>query len=847
MVQTIGLGRLRRLSPAGHNRRWPPARSPINLWTLHCLIRRTIANVRYLFSILITSSLALFGQTSPAPNITAIGGPGTSLISPASYAFVLGSGFGTQPSLTIAGIDAKVTASSDTFVAFQIPATAAVGPTTIVVRNAGVASNSFPVTISAVSPSLLNNTIINPSTYFFDFTPDFTPIYSEGPGDRVDFYVQGIGPGQPPPTPQVFIDGQQIPVIAIGTANAHFGSPLQSSLTPFTVITIQLPFTLRGGRHALTIQAGGVMSPAVSFSIFANGLIVSQTGLTFNAVEGGPAPPSQTFSVLSGSGTVNFTVATSTVTGSGWLSASPLAGSSVAGQTGTSIKVAANSTVLKAGVNYGTVQVSSGDATNSPQSLSIVLKIAPPATNVGPTLDTTGLVFLSAPGGPNPAPQTVTIFNPTAAALTFTSSLAGISGGNHFTYSPTSGTINSGQSAVLTVQATTLGAAAGVDNVQLNLSFSDGSRRTVNLLLVIAPGVGTSSKTFRDAAGCTPSVLLPVFSLLGDNFNVPAAWPTPIEVTIVDDCGTPMTAGSVNVTFSNADPMLTLTSSRNGKWTTTWPPVNPRSGVTLIATAIQPETRLSGTAKIGGGVQPNPDVPIISHGGIVDTASYGQAPAPGDLIAIFGNKLSPGVASASSLPLNTQLNTTGMLLAGEQLPLIYTSDGQVNAMIPYDVAVNARLQLIAQRSGSLSVPESVPVGVARPAVFTVDASGKGQGHIYTINSSGSQVLADANAPAKPGDVLVVYCAGLGAVSPAIAAGVPAPFTVLTNTVNPVSVFIGGQAVTPLFSGLTPGFTGLYQVNVTVPTGLPDNDFTPFAMSVAGQDSPAVTFSVRKSQ
>jgi uncharacterized protein (TIGR03437 family) len=165
-------------------------------------------------------------------------------------------------------------------------------------------------------------------------------------------------------------------------------------------------------------------------------------------------------------------------------------------------------------------------------------------------------------------------------------------------------------------------------------------------------------------------------------------------------------------------------------------------------------------------------------------------------------------------------------------------------MIPYDVAVNTRLQMIAQRSTSLSVPESVPVGIARPAVFTVDASGKGQGHIYRFDAAGNQILANASSPAKPGDVLVVYCAGLGAVDPPIAAGVPAPFAFLTNTVNPVTVAIGGRPATVLFAGLTPGFTGLYQINVNIPAGLPNNDTTTLTMVVAGQDSPAVTFAVR---
>ena len=49
-------------------------------------------------------------------------------------------------------------------------------------------------------------------------------------------------------------------------------------------------------------------------------------------------------------------------------------------------------------------------------------------------------------------------------------------------------------------------------------------------------------------------------------------------------------------------------------------------------------------------------------------------------------------------------------------------------------------------------------------------------------------------------------------------GNPASLTQLSNTVNAVSVGIGGVSVTPLFSGLTPGFVGLYQINAVVPQG-----------------------------
>ncbi len=237
--------------------------------------------------------------------------------------------------------------------------------------------------------------------------------------------------------------------------------------------------------------------------------------------------------------------------------------------------------------------------------------------------------------------------------------------------------------------------------------------------------------------------------------------------------------------------------------------------------------------------------PILSPGGVVETAAYGAPPAPGNLISIFGAKLSPTDGLATSVPLPTQLFGTQVILGGKTIPLFYAGDGQVNAVVPYDLATNTKHQLVVVRGNSISVPQSVLIGVARPGVFTVDASGKGQGHVYKIGAAGNQILANAANPAKPGDTLVVYCSGLGAVTPALEAGASAPLEFLTSTVDTLTATIGGLPATVAFSGLTPGSTGLYQVNVVVPSGVLNNDATTLAFSISGQDSSPVTFAVRR--
>ena len=58
------------------------------------------------------------------------------------------------------------------------------------------------------------------------------------------------------------------------------------------------------------------------------------------------------------------------------------------------------------------------------------------------------------------------------------------------------------------------------------------------------------------------------------------------------------------------------------------------------------------------------------------------------MISIFGQQLAGGRAIADQAPIPTDLNGTEVLLGGRPLPLRYASDGQLNAQVPYDLAVD---------------------------------------------------------------------------------------------------------------------------------------------------------------
>ena len=106
-----------------------------------------------------------------------------------------------------------------------------------------------------------------------------------------------------------------------------------------------------------------------------------------------------------------------------------------------------------------------------------------------------------------------------------------------------------------------------------------------------------------------------------------------------------------------------------------------------------------------------------------------------------------------------------------------------------------------------------------------------------VYADGSQSLVGQNNPVKAGDGIVIYCTGLGDVDPRLLAGIPAPFDVLSQAIETVSVTIGGRSARVLFAGPTPGFTGLYQVNAIVPEGLTPGTASLVVNQASGSSAP----------
>lgn len=638
-------------------------------------------------------------------------------------------------------------------------------------------------------------------------------------------------------------------------------SPASGTALPNAPASVNVtadPTSLAPGTYTGTIAISGggstqTVAVVMTISAIAKALLLSQSGLSFLGVSQGGVVPPQAFGVINiGTGVVNWTVSKSTLSGGpDWLQVDSTSGASDAAASPPPVTVTVNPASLAPGKYYGQVRVDSPDAANSPQVVTIFLQVLPSGTDIGAVTQTAELLFATLQSAGSPGSQDLLLYNIAAAPKTFRSSVATDPGLN-IAILPTDGTLDPQRANRIVVQPIIGNLGPGVYSGSVTLQFSDGRVRTVGVSVVVAAGGGGTSSSLPLAApnsdtSCKATTLVTALTTLGESFTVSAGWPVALGVDVRDDCGLTLDAGSVTVTFSNGDPPLSLRGVGSGHWETTWQTRAAASPVTLKLQATDPKGVLHGERQIPGTLQTQTDPPVFDRPGIV-AAAGGKAfvpLAPGSIVSIYGERLSQEALPASTVPLTSKLSNTSVVIGGQSAPLYYVSPGQVNLQVPYGVNANTTQQVLITQGVTYSQPISVDVAPGQPAVFVDGSVSATQGIVIAVRVEGgsqTQFEAKPGSPARAGDVLVIFCAGLGPVNPPVQDG-SAPGG-LSQTVNPVQVSIGGVNITPAFSGLTPGFVGLYQVNAALPPGLPAGDAVPLTLTVAGQTSPMVTIAVQ---
>ena len=210
---------------------------------------------------------------------------------------------------------------------------------------------------------------------------------------------------------------------------------------------------------------------------------------------------------------------------------------------------------------------------------------------------------------------------------------------------------------------------------------------------------------------------------------------------------------------------------------------------------------------------------VVAASAVVNAASYEPGLSPGSLATIFGLNLAGGfTASATRLPLPTDLAGVQVWLDGVPVPVQYVSDTQINFLVPESQPTGMATVTVVSSAGKADV--RAPVVAVQPGIFFQSSTGLG-----AIVVSGSRFTTDV-LPAQPGDFLEIYCTGLGPVI--------RPRGEPPQTTNTVVVRIGNLTVPALFSGYASDGLGLYQVNVPAPPGV--SGLTTLSLQVAGKAS-----------
>jgi uncharacterized protein (TIGR03437 family) len=240
--------------------------------------------------------------------------------------------------------------------------------------------------------------------------------------------------------------------------------------------------------------------------------------------------------------------------------------------------------------------------------------------------------------------------------------------------------------------------------------------------------------------------------------------------------------------------------------------------------------------------------PQVAVGGVLNAASFSlQTPvAPGTIVSIFGTGFTDaaGLLAAQGFPLPNELDGTWAMIGAETVPLLAVVSTQINAMLPFDLVVNTSVPIVVFRNNAISAPQPVGMVSSQPGVFSQSETGAGIGIVVIVHPDGSQAEAGGGNAATAGDAVVIYCTGLGDATPRAVAGFPVPPSPLSYANDTVTATIGGVNASVFFAGLSPGFTGLYQVNAMVPSGIAPNPQAPLVLSQGGRTSATVTIPVQ---
>lgn len=535
----------------------------------------------------------------------------------------------------------------------------------------------------------------------------------------------------------------------------------------------------------LPLGIASALSAAPRLNLVQNALTVSvPTGTN------GPTYTIDTFNI--GSGTLNMQASSSVP----WLV--PTVGSSqVCGLRGGCypVSIAFQTASLAAGTYTGIITLSDPKAVDSPQTITVTAL-------VGGDVPST-LTFYLAPGGSTSA--TFATNGPVKSSVSNAPWLSVSSAAN-----------GSNGSYVTTVTATASSSmAATAYNGTITISGSafaaDNKQLAVTLNVTTQPIAQASSNTL--------------------SFTIPQGGQSQTDNIAVTNAG----QGTLSVSG------VTATAASSGTWLTA-STITGGISVTANPSGLSPNTYTGTVTVASNGTNGNLVIPVqlviaaqtppvASAGGVVNNGTFaaGEPLAQGDIAAVFGNQFTfDAPTTAGSLPLQTTLDNVQVLVNGVAAPLYYVSAGQINFEVPIDASTSngggGTVQVV--RNGQMGNLVYVGINAQAPQFILYNGG-------YAIMTTPAGALTGIpSSPVHVGDTIVIYTIGLGPTSPSVASGTASPTSPLATVPGTTKVCFGTESpffqapcATPIFVGLTPNFVGLYQINVTVPSGVQTGNAT----------------------
>jgi uncharacterized protein (TIGR03437 family) len=242
--------------------------------------------------------------------------------------------------------------------------------------------------------------------------------------------------------------------------------------------------------------------------------------------------------------------------------------------------------------------------------------------------------------------------------------------------------------------------------------------------------------------------------------------------------------------------------------------------------------------------------PVILSGGVISASQFGAFPSttPGSWIEIYGSNLAADTRSwaandfkniNNNIIAPTSLDNTSVSIGGQAAFIDFVSPRQVNALVPSNVAPGPQ-QLTVTSAGGTTLGYVITVNPNQPEMYAPPAFYiNGNQYVAALFADGTTyVLPPGTIPgvvsrqAKPGETIAIYGIGFGPVTPTnITAG---QIVQQSNAITtPLLLLFGNTPATTTYAGLAPGLVGLYQINVVVPSSIPNNDLVPLSFTLGG--------------